>query len=452
MRIHFIAIGGAAMHNLAINLHTKGYNVTGSDDEVFEPSRSRLARYGLLPESAGWFPEKIDSDIDVVILGMHAREDNPELIRARHLNLKIYSYPDFLYEKTKNKKRVVIGGSHGKTTITSMIMFVLKHLSVPFDYMVGSQVEGFDTMVDLNENTNLAVFEGDEYLASPLDKRPKFHIYKPHIALISGIAWDHINVFPTFEIYKEQFRIFIDCIQPEGSLVYFDGDPELKEIIKRSSARITKIAYSAPEYSVNKGKVSIHFQHKDVPLQVFGDHNMQNLAGAKTICNLLGIPDDQFYEAIQHFKGSSKRLQVLAENINTSVYLDFAHSPSKLKASTKAVKDLYPDRSLVACFELHTFSSLNKKFLELYNGTMDETNLPIVYYSPDTVKHKKLEEIKPEEIKKAFNHPGLQVFTDAEKLYNYLSTQDWKGRNLLLMSSGNFSGMGYQQLAESIIK
>ena len=452
MNIHFIAIGGAAMHNLAISLHLKGHRVTGSDDEVFEPSRSRLAVHGLLPVDTGWHPEKIQTGTDAVILGMHAREDNPELLRAQQLGLKIYSYPEFLFERTKNKTRVVIGGSHGKTTITSMIMYVLKQLSVSFDYMVGSQVEGFDTMLELNENSKLAVFEGDEYLASPLDNRPKFHIYKPHIGLISGIAWDHINVFPTFEIYKEQFRKFIDCIEPEGSLVYFEGDPELCKIAGDYPARISKIPYSAPDYSVKNGTVTLLDGKREIPLKIFGGHNMQNLAGAKTVCNLIGISDNRFYKAIRHFKGSSKRLQLLGENKNTAVFLDFAHSPSKLRASTGAVKELYPGRELVACFELHTFSSLNKNFLDLYRGTMEAADLPVVFYSPETVKHKKLEEIMPEEIQRAFGDFRLKVYTDAAALQKYLFTGDWKQKNLLLMSSGNFSGLDYEQLLKFIIR
>ncbi|MGE0090210.1 MAG: UDP-N-acetylmuramate--L-alanine ligase [Bacteroidales bacterium] len=416
MKVHFIAIGGSAMHNLAISLHNKGYIVTGSDDEIFEPSQSRLAKIGILPSAMGWFPEKITADLDAIILGMHARNDNPELVRARELNLKIYSYPEYLYEQTKNKIRVVIGGSHGKTTITSMIMHVLKFNHRKFDYMVGAQIEGFDTMVSLTEEAPIAVFEGDEYLSSTLDPRPKFHLYKPNIALISGIAWDHINVFPTFENYCEQFKIFIEKIEPNGSLFYFSEDPILKSLSEKANSSITKTGYTIHP-SVKENEITyLLTPNKKIPLHVFGDHNLQNICGAKLVCNKLGISDSDFYEAISDFKGASKRLELLAENQKTKIFRDFAHSPSKLKATINAVKNQFSDKKLIAVMELHTFSSLSAAFLDEYKGTMDLADISIVYYNPEVIAHKKLQAISIDMVKKSFNNPLLKAFDNQKKL------------------------------------
>jgi UDP-N-acetylmuramate: L-alanyl-gamma-D-glutamyl-meso-diaminopimelate ligase len=444
MRVHFIAIGGAAMHNLAIALYKKGYIVTGSDDEIFEPSKGRLANAGLLPKEYGWYPEKISVALDAIILGMHAREDNPELLEAQRKGLRIFSYPEFLYEQTKNKTRVVIGGSHGKTTITSMIMHVLKENKISFDYMVGSQIEGFETMVSLQEETKIAVFEGDEYLSSPIDCRPKFHLYNPHIGLINGIAWDHINVFPTYEIYKEQFEIFINKIEKSGAL-YFNGtDSETVEIVKKNARKDIEIE----EYKEHSNKVingTCYLAQEgtaDIPLKIFGNHNMQNLSGAKAICNKLGISDNSFYSAIASFSGSQKRLQKLHEDENTVVYLDFAHAPSKVKATVEAVKQQYPEHSIIACLELHTFSSLNKQFIIDYKSTMDLPDEAIVFYNPEVVKLKKLPEIGPNEIKEAFSRQDLKVVTNKKELIKSIRIKQLKKRRVyLFMSSGNFGGM-----------
>ena len=451
MRVHFIAIGGSAMHNLAIALHKKGYKVTGSDDEIFEPSKSRLQRHGLLPEKQGWYPENITPDIDAVILGMHARKDNPELQKALETGLKVYSYPEYLYEQTKNKKRVVIGGSHGKTTITSMVMHVLKTKGVKFDYMVGAQLEGFDTMVNLEEENEIAVFEGDEYLSSPIDLTPKFLWYKPHIALLSGIAWDHINVFPTWENYLEQFDKFAETIQDDGTLVYYKGDAELVKIAERQKGRIKTGPYEAIAHTVKDGNTVVHFEGKDYPLNIFGDHNLQNLNGARLVCNELGIADDEFLSAMQTFKGAAKRLQLLESTDNCNIWLDFAHSPSKLKATTEAVKSQYPDRELVACMELHTFSSLNKKFLPHYKDTMKAADKAFVFFNPEVLEHKKLPPVTKKEVAEAFAHPDLKVFTDSSELVEQLKNIEWKGRNLLIMTSGNFSGVDIKQLAGELI-
>ncbi len=348
MKIHFIAIGGSAMHNLALALFQKGYNISGSDDEIFEPSKTRLKKHGLLPEKEGWYPEKITTDLDAVILGMHARMDNPELEKAKMMGLKIFSYPEYIYEQTKNKTRVVIGGSHGKTSITAMVLHVLHHNNIDCDYMVGAQLEGFDTMVRLTHEAKIAVIEGDEYLSSPIDRRPKFHLYKPNIALLSGIAWDHINVFPTFENYVEQFEVFINLIEENGSLIYCEADPEVKKLSENSGSGIKKVPYNLPEHTIEEGITYIIDGDKKIPLQVFGAHNLLNLNGALLICNELGISKDDFYNAITSFKGASRRLELVKKSEKTAIYRDFAHSPSKLKATTEAVKKQFPERKLIA--------------------------------------------------------------------------------------------------------
>ncbi len=451
MRVHFIAIGGAVMHNLALALQEKGYRVTGSDDEIFEPSRSRLAAAGLLPGRTGWDPGRISRDLDMVILGMHAREDNPELIRARELGLNIRSFPEFLYEQTRDKKRVVIGGSHGKTTITSMVMHVLRHHGIRFDYLVGSQIEGFETMVGLSDESGMAVFEGDEYLTSALDRRPKFHLYRPHISLISGIAWDHMNVFPEEEDYLEQFRIFIDKTEVGGSLVYCMEDPVVHDLVESSGRILDYIPYREHPFDNTDGSTRLIYNGNGYPVKVFGRHNMQNINAARTVCELLGIPHEDFYKAIGSFKGAGRRMQLLGENGEASVYLDFAHAPSKVMATTSALKDQYPERHLVAVLELHTFSSLNARFLPRYADSMDPADTAIVYYNPKTVEHKKLSPISADLIREAFRKEGLMVYTDSEKLMNCLAADDWAGCNLLIMTSGNFDGQDLEALASKII-
>lgn len=450
MRIHFIAIGGSAMHNLAIALHKKGYQVTGSDDEIFEPSKSRLAKHGLLPQTFGWQPENISKNLDAVILGMHARADNPELLKAQELGLKIFSYPEYLYEQTKNKKRAVIGGSHGKTTITSMVMHVLRESGVKFDYMVGAQVEGFDTMVSLSHEAEIAVFEGDEYLSSPIDRRPKFHLYHPHVALLSGIAWDHINVFPTFENYVDQFRIFTEMIEPGGSLVYYEADENISYIEKQLNSKVKKITYSEHPSVIENGTTFLLSCNTKTEIPIFGDHNLQNISGARMVCNELGVSDEQFYSAIGSFKGAARRLQVLAKSEECMVFYDFAHSPSKLKATTEAVKKQFPERELVACMELHTFSSLQKEFLPQYKNCMLAADQAFVYFSPKTIEHKKLESISENQVFKAFGTDNLMVFTDSAQLFSLLEAISWKNKNLLIMTSGNFSGMNLAEFANQI--
>ena len=448
MRTHFIAIGGAAMHNLALALHNKGYHVTGSDDAIFEPSKSRLEKKGLLPAEEGWFPEKITTDIEAIILGMHAKADNPELLKAQELGLKIYSYPEFLYEQSKNKTRVVIGGSHGKTTITSMILHVMHYHNIEVDYMVGAQLEGFDTMVHLTEDNDFIVLEGDEYLSSPIDLTPKFHWYKPHIAVLSGIAWDHINVFPTFENYVQQFEIFIQKVEKGGKLFYYSGDEELQKL----GAKYDFCSpYSAFPSEIIDNQTFLITPNGKVALQIFGAHNLQNLNAAYHICNQLGISDADFFTHISSFKGASKRLEKIAENTSSVAFKDFAHSPSKLKATTQAVKSQFAKRKLVACMELHTFSSLNPAFLKEYDGAMNAADEAIVFYSPKAVAHKKLPELKQEDVYQAFNRKDLKVFTDTQELQSYLKQKNWQDTNLLIMTSGNFEGMNIDQFGKDLI-
>jgi UDP-N-acetylmuramate: L-alanyl-gamma-D-glutamyl-meso-diaminopimelate ligase len=453
MNVHFIAIGGSAMHNLAIAMHKKGYKVTGSDDEIFEPSKGRLASNGLLPAKEGWDTNNIHAELDAVILGMHARADNPELLKAQELNLKIFSYPEYIYEETKNKTRVIVGGSHGKTTITAMILHVLHFNKVDCDYLVGAQLQGFDTMVRLTSEAKIAVIEGDEYLSSPIDRRPKFHLYNPDIAILSGIAWDHINVFPTFDNYVEQFRIFCDLITPNGSLVYCVEDEEVKKVCENSRADIKKLPYSVPAHTIENGKTiltGLKTISGSCKLAIFGDHNLMNLQGAKLVCNELGLSDEQFYAAIASFKGASKRLELVAENSSTAVYKDFAHSPSKLKATTHAVKKQFPERELIACMELHTFSSLNENFLKEYEGSMALADKAIIYFNPHTIEHKKLKPITEDQVKKAFGSSNIEVLTSSEKLLEKLSALSFKNRNLLMMSSGTFDGIDLKSLAGRI--
>jgi UDP-N-acetylmuramate: L-alanyl-gamma-D-glutamyl-meso-diaminopimelate ligase len=451
MKVHLIAIGGSAMHNLALALHDKSFNVSGSDDEINEPSKSRLAEAGLLPENIGWFPENITTDIDAVILGMHAREDNPELIKAKELGLKIYSYPEYIYEATKDKTRIVIGGSHGKTTITAIILHVLNYYKIQTDYLVGAQLKGFKNMVGLSNSSKYAIIEGDEYLASPIDRRPKFHLYKPHIALLSGIAWDHINVFPTFENYVDQFKIFIELIEKNGQLIYCNEDGILKNLCEKDYSNLqVKTPYSIPKHVIENGVTFLIIEDKKIPLQIFGDHNLLNLNGARLVCNAMSISDEKFYEAIQSFTGAAKRLELVYKNETFNFYKDFAHSPSKLKATTAAVKQQFKNRKVVACMELHTFSSLNDQFLNEYKGCMNDADEAIVYFNPHTIAHKKLKEITKEQVLNAFERPDLKILTNSKDVTDHLKWKQWSNSVLLMMSSGNFDGVDFNDLAKEL--
>ncbi|MCX6180894.1 MAG: Mur ligase family protein [Bacteroidetes bacterium] len=449
MRIHLIAIGGSAMHNMALALHKKGFTITGSDDEIFEPSKTRLKEKGLLPETMGWDASRITSDIDAVILGMHARKDNPELLRAQELGMKIYSYPEYIYEQSKDKKRVVISGSHGKTTITAMVLHALHFNNMDCDYMVGAKLEGFDTMVKLTKEAPIIILEGDEYLSSPIDRRPKFLHYLPHVVLMSGIAWDHINVFPTFPEYCHQFELLIDLMEKDGRLIYFEGDENIVEIVNKK--QVNKTPYSSHPNVVRDGKTYLLADGKERLLKIFGQHNLQNLSGAMLICKELGLSNEQFYTAIATFKGAAKRLEWVAGNDTCDVYKDFAHSPSKLKATTKAVKDQFPNRKLMACMELHTFSSLNEDFLKQYEGSMDTADDAIVYFSPHAIEHKKLKPITEQQVKDSFKNEKVKVITSSEELKKYLLSQKSANTNFLLMSSGDFDGINVNEFGKQLV-
>lgn len=446
MHIHFIAIGGSAMHNLALALQERGCAISGSDDVIFEPSKSRLQAKGLLPTTFGWFPEKIHARLDAVILGMHAKADNPELLKAQEMGLKIYSYPEFLYEQSKYKTRVVIGGSHGKTTITSMILHVLKYNDIEVDYMVGAQLDGFDKMVHLTEDNDFIVLEGDEYLSSPIDRRPKFHLYKPNIALLSGIAWDHINVFPTFENYVEQFQIFVDSIVKGGSITYNEEDPVVKKVVEATENPIRKFPYTTPEFQLVDGVTYLETPDGEMPLEVFGRHNLNNLAGAKWICQQMGVDEEDFYEAMTTFKGAAKRLEKMAEGDNKIAFKDFAHAPSKVRATVRAVREQYLDRKLLACLELHTYSSLNPEFLKQYEGTLDKVDQAVVFYSLDALKIKGLPEVTAQQIKDAFGREDIKVYTKAEDFQTFLYEYNFENTTLLLMSSGNYGNLDLEKI------
>ena len=450
MNVHFIAIGGAAMHNLALALHNKGMKVTGSDDVIFEPSKSRLYNCGLLPLDFGWYPEKITNEIDAVVLGMHAKRDNLELLKAQDLGLKIYSYPEFLYEQSKHKTRVVIGGSHGKTTITAMILHVLNYHNIEVDYMVGAQLDGFDVMVKLTDEADFIVLEGDEYLSSPIDRRPKFHIYQPNIALLSGIAWDHINVFPTFENYLEQFQIFVDSITVGGSITFNSEDQNVKNIVEQSENQVRKLPYYTPEHSIESGVTYISTEEGPLPLEVFGAHNLNNIAGSKWICQQMGVDEADFFEAISSFSGASKRLEKLVSNSKCAVYKDFAHSPSKVKATTDAVKAQYPSRKLVACLELHTYSSLDSEFLNQYKGSLDAADQAVVFYSPHSVKIKKLKSVSKDQIELAFKRNDLIIYTNADDFKEFITSLDYVNKTVVLMSSGSYGGLDFDIIKELV--
>ena len=462
MRVHFIAIGGSAMHNLALALHKKGYTVTGSDDEIFDPARGRLEKAGLLPKEEGWHPERITPDLDAVVLGMHARIDNPELLKAQELGLKIYSYPEYLYEQSKDKLRIVVGGSHGKTTTTAMILHVLRLCNIDTDYMVGAQLDGFDVMVKLSDSAKIMVLEGDEYLTSPIDRRPKFHLYKPNVAIITGIEWDHINVFPTFDIYKEQFAKYIDLIEEGGTLIYCDDDPVVHEVVAANKRTdIAKMPYDVPEYEVVDGVTYIQSPLTDhgsqvtghrSQLKIFGRHNMLNLTAAQYACREIGVSDEDFYNAITSFHGAGKRLECLWQNDHAALYKDFAHAPSKLRATVNAVKEQYPERKVIACMELHTFSSLTAEFLTQYRGSMDRADVPFVYFNPHAIELKKLPQLDKSQIKEAFGNDSITVFDNSQLMAETIKAEAKRCEEentpyvILMMSSGNFDGIDLGEL------
>ncbi|WP_324677887.1 UDP-N-acetylmuramate--L-alanine ligase [Hymenobacter sp. GOD-10R] len=451
-RLHLIAVGGSIMHNLALALHRSGVQVTGSDDEIFEPARGRLAAANILPAAEGWFPEKITTDLDAVIVGMHARADNPELLRAQELGLRVYSFPEFIYEASKDKQRIVIGGSHGKTSITSLILHVLRYHGRKFDYAVGAQLEGFDLMVQLTDDAPIIIIEGDEYLSSPIDRRPKFHLYQHHIGVISGISWDHINVFPTEEDYREQFRVFAEMTPKAGVLIYDQNDEQVQLVTVPTSPDVRYVGYGPHEHVIRQGRTYLLTKKdEEVPVQIFGEHNLRNISAAREVCKQLSIKGKDFYEAIATFKGAARRLELVRESQASVVYKDFAHAPSKLKATATALKQQYPQRRLVACLELHTFSSLNPAFLPQYAHTFDAPDVAVVYFNPHVLEHKRLPPLAPEAVQAAFQRPDLHVFTDSQALATFLHEQNWANANLLMMSSGTFDGLDLAKLAAAVV-
>jgi UDP-N-acetylmuramate: L-alanyl-gamma-D-glutamyl-meso-diaminopimelate ligase len=450
-KVHFIAIGGAVMHNLAMSLVQKGYQISGSDDEIYEPAKSRLSRLDILPTEFGWFPEKITSDLDAVILGMHARKDNPELAKATELGLKVYSFPEYVYEQTKTKQRIVIAGSHGKTSITSIILHVLKFYNRKFDYLVGAQIEGFDLMVQLTDDAPIVIIEGDEYLSSAIEMKSKFLFYHPHITLISGIAWDHFNVFPTFESYVKAFEELVDGMDKASVLVFDETDDIVKVIGEKDRPDVLKMPYNKHPYYIKNGKAFLKTSGEDVELEIFGEHNMKNLMGAKIILEKIGISEEQFYAAIRAFKGAAKRLETLDKNAYTHIFRDFAHAPSKVGATTNATKELYEKRRLIACYELHTYSSLNKEFLPHYENKMNDADLAVVFYSPHTLEMKKMPSLSKEDVIKYFGRKDLLVFTEKTELESFLKSQNWFQSNLLMMSSGTFGGLDLNIFAKEIL-
>lgn len=425
------------MHNLAIALHNGGHTITGSDDQIFEPSRGRLERKGLLPEVEGWYPEKVHEGLDAIILGMHAREDNPELARAQELELPIFSYPEFLYEISKTMTRVVIAGSHGKTTTTAMVLHVMNHVGQPTNYMVGAQLEGFDCMVELESGSEFMVMEGDEYLSSPIDRRPKFHLYRPNITVVTGIAWDHINVFPTFETYVDQFRAYLDTIEPGGALIYNERDEELVKLVEETSAPVKTFSYTLPTFKIIDGQTFVDTEEGMMPLQIFGEHNLSNLEAARWICLEMGVQEDAFYDAILSFTGAQNRMEVFKSGNRVKVFRDFAHAPSKVGACVRALKEQFG--TVRAVLELHTFSSLNPEFLPQYLGTMDAADEAWVYFSPDAVAHKKLPALSKADVETAFG-AGVRVFDSSESLQSALENPH-NIKAMALMSSGNFGGI-----------
>ena len=450
MKIHFISIGGSVMHQLAIALKRKGYQISGSDDEIFEPAKSNLEKEGLLPQAFGWFTDRIHSSLDAVILGMHAREDNPELKKAKELGVNIYSFPEYIFKESLTKTRVAVGGSHGKTTTTSMIMHVLKSVGKKFDYLVGAKLEGFDQSVNITD-APLIICEADEYPASIIEKRPKFHFLFPHIAVITGIAWDHINVFPTFENYLEQFKIFIQKIEKNGHLIYNESDDVLKKLVKENHRPdIRYHNYNVPEHTITGGVTKIMLEGSETTLNVFGNHNLLNLHAAWLVCKQLDVSIEDFLNAIRKFTGAAKRLEVLAKNDNTIVYRDFAHAPSKAKATIEAARQQFPDKKLVAVFELHTYSSLNAAFMKEYEGVMNVVDEAAVFYSRHALELKRMPELEKAVIENGFQKKGLNVFNTRKELEEWLHSRDYKNSVVLFMSSGNYEGINTEEFAKKI--
>ena len=448
-KVHFIAIGGSVMHNLAITLKQLSYEVSGSDDKIYDPSRSRLEKYNLLPENLGWFPELIDKEIDFIVLGMHAKKDNPELLKALDLDCKIYSYPELIFEFSKSKTRITIGGSHGKTTVSSMILHVLNFYNIKVDYLLGAQIEGFENMVHITNDNEFILIEGDEYLSSPIDNSPKFHKYNSNIAVITGIAWDHINVFPSFKNYISQFEKFIETITDGGVLVFNELDKLVLDLVNKSEKTIRKIGYGKPDFEIVDGVTYVKTSEGDVPLKVFGDHNLSNLSAAKQICALMGVFDDEFFAAIASFKGASKRLETIYRDNNKIIIKDFAHSPSKLKATIDAVKNQFSNKNIIALYELHTYSSFNQKFIKEYFNSMSSADMKLIYYDDEVLKKRGEFKINEKIIKDSFGSDDLIVISKKSVLEESILKINLHNSVLLMMSSGNFSSVDMLSLTKN---
>jgi len=450
MRIHLIAIGGSIMHNLALALQRQGHAISGSDDEIYEPARGRLAAAELLPAQMGWDDERITADLDLIILGMHAREDNPELKRAQELGVSIQSFPEFIHAQSKEKRRVVVAGSHGKTTTTAMILHVLKELDYDFDFLVGAQLEGFDLMVKLSDAPILIV-EGDEYLSSAIDRIPKIWHYHPHITIITGIAWDHMNVFPTFADYRHAFSHYLETLEAAAHVFYSGEDEILGQVVTEHSGDLKAEVYFPFDSFIEAGKTFIRLAGITAPLRVFGRHNLSNLRAAYLVLKALGVQDEQFLLSIQGFSGAAKRQQLLGSREDLLIYQDFAHAPSKVRATVKALAEQYPDRHLVACLELHTYSSLNKAFLPLYSGALQHSDTAIVFVSDHTLEMKRRPPISNEELVEFFGRGDLVVCRNRGQIELVLEAHKWEQTNLLLMSSGTFDGLDLKRLVAEIL-
>ena len=440
------------MHQLAIALQSMGHTVTGSDDEIEDPAKSNLAAAGILPPQTGWFPEKITNRLDAIVLGMHAKADNPELLAAQKWGLPIMSFPEYIYEVSKHKTRVVVAGSHGKTTVTSMIMHILKHNGIDFDYMVGAKVAGFEGSVRLSD-APLIILEGDEYPASAIEKKPKILFYHPNITVITGIAWDHINVFPTYDNYFSQFTGYLHGLEPQTRVVYNEEDAEVRRAVASTSEDIVKIAYQTPQWEYADGAFAIVTGIGKFPVSVFGRHNMQNIAAAMKACTELGIHWTKSLEAIASFTGAAKRLEQLYETPTLKVFRDFAHAPSKLKATLDAVREAFPEHFLLACFELHTYSSLNKDFMAQYSGSMDKADRAIVFYSHHALEIKGLPDVAAADVAAGFGNPGLTVTTESIQLVDYVTSairESGRPTFLLLMTSGTFGGIDWKNVCSHI--
>lgn len=450
MRIHFIAIGGSVMHNLAIGLAKMGHQVSGSDDQIVEPSKSRLKEAGLLPSTIGWDADKITSDLDVVLLGNHALADNVELLKAQELGIKIYSFPEFIYEQSVNKTRVVIAGTYGKTTITSMIMHVLKKINKEFDYLVGAKLEGFESLIKLTSSAPIMLIEGDEFYASSIDTNSKFHHYHPNIALISNIQWDNFKNLISEEDYLKQFETFIDTIVPKGTLIYNKEDQNILKIVNETKdCKINRHGYKMPTYTINKGITHIQVGETDIPLQVIGKQNLSNIAGAFTVCEWLGVKREEFYEAIKDFKSSIRYLEFIASKNGSVVYQDFIHTTNRLQNSIHAVKEQFPDSQLLTVIELNPYEIVEVEKLNKYENSMNESDYAIVFINKNTIREKNIVLGNVvENITKILNHNNLLVITELDELYSFFETFDSQGFNLLFISSNNYSGINMLSFAD----